>query len=489
MVVFLRIFTRLVISKRAGFEDACIGLAMIFSIALTVLTAAQVMNGLGEQSSTLPIDQRDTLLQAFWASVGVYNLVLTTTKVSILVQYLRIFTVRRFRVACFALLAVVIFYGAWAVVSSIFICQPLAFSWNKAIPNGRCMNQLIIWVTNAAVNITLDVIIVIMPLLVVRNLPISKSQRKGLEAMFVLSGTVTLVSIIRLYTLDSISNSNNVSFDNTDHATLSVVEVNVGIICACIPAMRPLFALIMPQYFSDPPRNSKGRFANMHNAERGMIAPRNTRPPFMSNQILSRPTTTTFTTRPTTMLTRSSTTATRSSAAPTRPNTATSVGAKRSIASFTTTSNVNLCSIYFKPEEMPLQELRPVYSRNLSVVRSVHSSHSSSSPRSRSCSSSTRGRHSRTPSDASEKSKRSASREPPMPRLNGHSSMPVTPFVPPVPFPLQFVKSSLMPPGHWMRRPSTAGTLRPASRASNKQLPLTPFPIGQDIPDVPPRPV
>lgn len=29
MVVFLRIFTRLVISKRAGFEDACIGLAMV----------------------------------------------------------------------------------------------------------------------------------------------------------------------------------------------------------------------------------------------------------------------------------------------------------------------------------------------------------------------------------------------------------------------------------------------------------------------------
>jgi hypothetical protein len=31
---------------------------------------------------------------------------------------------------------------------------------------------------------------------------------------------------------------------------MSTVEANVGIVCACIPAMRPLFALMMPKYFS-----------------------------------------------------------------------------------------------------------------------------------------------------------------------------------------------------------------------------------------------
>ena len=58
------------------------------------------------------------------------------------------------------------------------------------------------------------------------------------------------VSIIRLYTLDDLANSTDLTFDNSDHATMSVVEANVGIVCACIPAMRPLFALMMPKYFS-----------------------------------------------------------------------------------------------------------------------------------------------------------------------------------------------------------------------------------------------
>jgi hypothetical protein len=59
-----------------------------------------------------------------------------------------------------------------------------------------------------------------------------------------------LVSIIRLYTLNDVARSNDISFDNPAHATLSAMEVNTGIICACLPAMRPLFALMMPKYFS-----------------------------------------------------------------------------------------------------------------------------------------------------------------------------------------------------------------------------------------------
>jgi hypothetical protein len=61
--------------------------------------------------------------------------------------------------------------------------------------------------------------------------------------------SVNVVSVIRLYSLDDIANSRDISFDNSDQATISAVEANVGIVCACIPAMRPLFALMMPKYF------------------------------------------------------------------------------------------------------------------------------------------------------------------------------------------------------------------------------------------------
>ena len=125
-----------------------------------------------------------TVVQAFWAGVWVYNLALTMTKIAILVQYLRIFPLKCFRKACFSVLGFVVAWGAWTILSSILICTPVAFSWDKSVPNGRCMNQLILWVVNAGVNIIQDVVIFLLPLFVVRTLQIAKAQKKALFAMF-----------------------------------------------------------------------------------------------------------------------------------------------------------------------------------------------------------------------------------------------------------------------------------------------------------------
>ena len=108
------------------------------------------------------------------------------TKTSILIQYLRIFPIRRFRKVCFGALGIVVAWGAWAVFSSVLICNPIAFSWDKTIQDGHCMDQLTIWVVNAAVNIAQDLTIFLMPLFVVRTLQIPQGQRKGLVIMFAL---------------------------------------------------------------------------------------------------------------------------------------------------------------------------------------------------------------------------------------------------------------------------------------------------------------
>lgn len=65
--------------------------------------------------------------------------------------------------------------------------------------------------------------------------------------------SATLISIIRLYTIADVATTRDLSFENLPHATLSAIEVNTGIICACLPAMRPLLALLMPKYFSNVP--------------------------------------------------------------------------------------------------------------------------------------------------------------------------------------------------------------------------------------------
>jgi hypothetical protein len=64
------------------------------------------------------------------------------------------------------------------------------------------------------------------------------------------SCSAPIISIIRLHTISRIAKSTDLPFDNIGHAILSSLEVNAVIICACLPAMRPLLALMMPKYFS-----------------------------------------------------------------------------------------------------------------------------------------------------------------------------------------------------------------------------------------------
>ncbi|KAH7075445.1 hypothetical protein BKA63DRAFT_297331 [Paraphoma chrysanthemicola] len=251
LVVFLRLFTRLLLSRMVGLEDLCICIAMTLSLVLTVKTSEQVMHGLGRPQSELSKDERLTFLKAFWINLWIYSIALTIIKVSILIQYLRIFPVRRFQKYCFLVLGVVIAYGSWTVFGNIFLCSPIASFWDKSInSNGHCIDRMVVWFANAGVNIALDMIIFLLPWPLTRTLQISKRQRRGLFLMFGLSASVATVSVIRLYSLHEVTKSDDLPFDSPAFATLSAVEVNVGIICACLPAMRPLLARMMPDYFS-----------------------------------------------------------------------------------------------------------------------------------------------------------------------------------------------------------------------------------------------
>ncbi|KAI0577798.1 hypothetical protein TUN199_08290 [Pyrenophora tritici-repentis] len=442
MIVFLRLFTRLVISRSAGLEDLCIVIAMVLSIALSIQTAAQVMNGLGMHAANLLPSQLDVILKAFWAGVWVYNLALTVTKVAILVQYLRIFPLRCFRKACLSVLGFVVAWGTWTILSSILICTPVAYSWDKSVHKGRCMNQLILWVVNAGVNIIQDVIIFLLPLFVVRTLQIAKAQKKALFAMFGLGACVTLVSIVRLYSLDTIANSTDVPFGNPDHATLSAVEVNVAIICACLPAMRPLFALLMPQYFSSAAQLSSFQVLDIERTKAGQ-----------KPQTSARPTTrpvTTYSTRPSTARTHTGFSEIR------RPNTATRADSVQG--------------------DFTLQPLKPTLTRATSGVVPITPVRPSllrlhSLPG-----------HSRNPSNSSIQSTattttQSRSTMHSHGRLDPLRMSPVTAFSPSPAFPPPPRAVSPLGLSLHRRQPSNA-SMRPRTPGFDKVLPKTPFPVG-----------
>jgi len=201
-------------------------------------------------------------LRTFWSSLIVYYLSLGLTKGSMLLQYRRIFPTKKFQIANWLTMAVVVAYTIWTVFSSIFTCTPVRAFWTHE--KSTCLNQFAVWFTNAAINILTDFAIILLPIPVIQKLNLGKRQKIGLISIFAVGGFVCLVSILRLQSLVAISNSADPSYDNPPAATWSSVETNVGIICACLPLLRPLITHWLPRAFP-----SRHRSAYSHSRPQG----------------------------------------------------------------------------------------------------------------------------------------------------------------------------------------------------------------------------
>ncbi|KAH6633404.1 hypothetical protein C7974DRAFT_392717 [Boeremia exigua] len=253
--VVLRLYTRWFIVRAPGIEDHLILVATLCSICLTIAIAYQVKWGMGMHSTSLSAEDNVKVSKAFWASLIVYYLSLGLTKSSLLLQYHRVFPTRKFRLMCWCVFAVVIAYTVWTVFGSIFACVPVRAFWTKE--DAYCLDQFAMWFTNAAINIVTDFVIILLPMPVIRRLQLGKRQKSALIGIFAVGGFVCIVSILRLQSLVAISNSTDQSYDNPAAATWSSVEANVGIICSCLPLLRPLMTKWLPGVFSSHRRDTR----------------------------------------------------------------------------------------------------------------------------------------------------------------------------------------------------------------------------------------
>ena len=128
------------------------------------------------------------LFEPFWASIWFYQLTITFTKISILLQYLKIFHTGKVRRICWILFGIVVAYGIWSVISAIFMCSPIAFFWNKSLPGGYCLPEQPVWFGNAALNIATDISILILPMPTFSKLNLPKKQKIGLMMVLALGG-------------------------------------------------------------------------------------------------------------------------------------------------------------------------------------------------------------------------------------------------------------------------------------------------------------
>ena len=188
--------------------------------------------------------------QLFWVAQLFYKSCILCTKESICFLYLRLFNVghRRFRRTVIASMAFIALYYVIATILTIFECTPVKKSWDKPLP-GTCLDLQAFFFANAAFNVITDVLVMALPIPVIAKLQIKRRQRLGLALIFFVGLFATATSIVRMTTIKTGGKNADVSWTTSGSTIWSSIEMDISIVCACLPILRVPLQAIFPHIF------------------------------------------------------------------------------------------------------------------------------------------------------------------------------------------------------------------------------------------------
>jgi fucose permease len=202
------------------------------------------------------------------------------TKTSILLFYLSISKGNKiFRWATITTLAIVNIAGIALTFLNAFQCRPVDASFETPVPDtAHCADILTLYLSSAPVNIITDMAILFLPMPILTAMRLPRKQKTILVITFGFGFFVAIVDVIRIVYLQSaiiqrfqdltnntVASTNHDQRNDTDlswYASFSymwsAIEVNVGIMCANVPGLKPLVSRFMPYILGDRTERTRG---------------------------------------------------------------------------------------------------------------------------------------------------------------------------------------------------------------------------------------
>lgn len=184
-------------------------------------------------------------LKSWYTYQLVYLCDLCAVKFSILTFYRVISSDRSYRIVVYAAMGVVAAFTIAMVLVNAFECPNPSDAWSTEIlaqGSGSCHNLHPIYYGQAAFNIFSDIFILLLPMPILRKLHMKSNKRIALIGIFSVGSMAVVASIVRIYALSVWSTrGSDVPYVGANILVWSQIEINVAIISASIPALKPLF--------------------------------------------------------------------------------------------------------------------------------------------------------------------------------------------------------------------------------------------------------
>lgn len=182
-------------------------LAALFFLCISVglQFACVIAGGVGRHTADINPSDVVKTLKLILPFEALYGITLCLIKSSIICFYFRIFgNTRSFRISAFVVLAFIICWALSVILETFLLCRPVAYNWDTSI-KGTCGDRNKVYVSAGALNVITDFMVMSLPIPHILSLQLKLKKKLGLLLMFSLGLFITIISIIRIKSLQVIS--------------------------------------------------------------------------------------------------------------------------------------------------------------------------------------------------------------------------------------------------------------------------------------------
>ncbi|KAF4626928.1 hypothetical protein G7Y89_g11229 [Cudoniella acicularis] len=226
-------------------------LAVPFTLAFSILQMYQTKNGSGYHMWDVTLSEFNIFffIGGIWGSF-LYGIGTLFIKASILFFYLRLPSKRLFKIITYLVMFVMCGYCLFGAFTWLFMCRPIEKYWNLEVA-GTCLNFKTAFLVGGSMNVVTDVVMLLLPIWVLRPLQLPLRQKLGVIVILMTGSLVCVVSAVRLAKIPSTLVNPDFTWVGTDGFVWCIVEMYVGIICACLPALKTIMKYHYPGSFND----------------------------------------------------------------------------------------------------------------------------------------------------------------------------------------------------------------------------------------------
>ncbi|PYH55234.1 uncharacterized protein BO96DRAFT_477834 [Aspergillus niger CBS 101883] len=259
LVLWLRCYVRGYLLRRFNAEEYIITGAWLCAVGVLVCFVLEAQHGVGRFSKDITDEDEQVLSKLVYYHSLIVMIGLSLVKISLAVF------LRRFSSSLLskALVGSIIFLVAFTIACGLTLilqCIPVAAAWDTSLrPHARCFDSdtyTAIGLWNSITNLVTDVIFATLPIPLFIGIQVNWRTKFSLIGVLSLGYLACVAGIVKIVAqvntrhfhdleLVGTPEAQNLKRRKTDSLAISSAELNVAILAACLPSLKPLLKSVL----------------------------------------------------------------------------------------------------------------------------------------------------------------------------------------------------------------------------------------------------